>query len=60
MFPKDPDDDPRDFYGHGTHVAGIIAAENDWFTGVAPDAQLLSYKVFADVSGPPLVLDLTL
>ena len=37
-----------DHYGHGTHVAGIIAADNNWLTGVAPDAELLSYKVFAD------------
>ncbi|KAL7781385.1 subtilisin-like protein [Trichoderma afarasin] len=37
-----------DHHGHGTHVAGIIAAENEWLTGVAPDAQLLSFKVFAD------------
>ncbi|TFB06704.1 hypothetical protein CCMA1212_000331 [Trichoderma ghanense] len=47
-FPKDPDQDPMDFHGHGTHVAGIIAAENEWLIGVAPDARLLSFKVFAD------------
>ncbi|KAG9250584.1 peptidase S8/S53 domain-containing protein [Emericellopsis atlantica] len=47
-FPKHPDNDPMDFYGHGTHVAGIIAADNDWLTGVAPDVELLIYKVFAD------------
>ncbi|KAM6478861.1 subtilisin-like protein [Trichoderma sp. SZMC 28011] len=47
-YPKDPDQDPMDHHGHGTHVAGIIAAENEWLTGVAPDAQLLSFKVFAD------------
>ncbi|KAL7790302.1 peptidase S8/S53 domain-containing protein [Trichoderma ceciliae] len=48
QYPKDPDQDPMDFHGHGTHVAGIIAAENEWLIGVAPDAQLLSFKVFAD------------
>ncbi|KAI9147819.1 Subtilisin NAT [Paramyrothecium foliicola] len=46
--PKIPDNEPMDYYGHGTHVAGIIAAENEWLTGVAPDAELLIYKVFAD------------
>ncbi|KAK2593736.1 hypothetical protein QQS21_008554 [Conoideocrella luteorostrata] len=47
--PKQPDIDPRDFQGHGTHVAGIIAGENK-FTGVAPEAELLIYKVFSDRS----------
>ncbi|KAK1248218.1 hypothetical protein MKX08_006438 [Trichoderma sp. CBMAI-0020] len=47
-FPREPDQDPMDFHGHGTHVAGIIAAENEWLVGVAPDAQVLSFKVFAD------------
>ncbi|KAJ3524920.1 hypothetical protein NM208_g11862 [Fusarium decemcellulare] len=47
-YPKQPDDDPMDYEGHGTHVAGIIAADNEWLTGVAPDAELLIYKVFSD------------
>ena len=40
----------RDTYGHGTHLAGIIAgrdAAGGTFQGVAPDAKLLSIKVGA-------------
>ena len=47
------DDDPLDDAGHGTHVAGIIAADGAGLTGVAPDATLLAYKVLdATGSGP--------
>lgn len=38
------DADPMDDMGHGTHVAGIIAA-NGTVKGIAPDAKLLAYKV---------------
>ncbi|KAG9247957.1 subtilisin-like protease [Calycina marina] len=42
-----PDDDPIDCAGHGTHVAGIIAASDDpYVLGVAPAATLGIYKVF--------------
>ncbi|KAF4467133.1 serine endopeptidase [Fusarium albosuccineum] len=44
---KQPDEDPNDNLGHGTHVSGIIAGESDLFTGVAPEATLRVYKVFA-------------
>ncbi|MEV4703311.1 S8 family serine peptidase [Actinoplanes sp. NPDC049316] len=40
----------RDSYGHGTHLAGIIAgrdAGGGGFRGMAPDAKLLSVKVGA-------------
>ena len=35
----------RDGYGHGTHLAGIIAGRDADFLGVAPDAGLVSVKV---------------
>ncbi|RPB04488.1 subtilisin-like protein [Choiromyces venosus 120613-1] len=41
-----PDPDPYDCGGHGTHVAGIVAAEDKNFIGVAPKSKLLAYKVF--------------
>ncbi len=34
-----------DTYGHGTHLAGIIAGDGAGFTGMAPDARLLNVKV---------------
>ncbi|KAK3345545.1 peptidase S8/S53 domain-containing protein [Neurospora tetraspora] len=45
-----PDDDPFDYQGHGTQVAGVIAGKTDWFNGVAPEATLYSYKVFSNDS----------
>ena len=36
----DGDDDVSDDQGHGTHVAGTVAANGESFIGVAPDAQL--------------------
>ncbi len=39
------DDDPMDENDHGTHVAGIIAAQSDSLIGVAPDASLMAVRV---------------
>jgi serine protease AprX len=55
-----------DGYGHGTHVAGIIAGDGDrrdisdpqagQYVGIAPDARLVSVKI-ADDNGDATVLD---
>lgn len=39
------DADPMDDHRHGTHVAGIVAANSATISGVAPAASLLAYKV---------------
>lgn len=41
----DGDTDPMDVAGHGTHVAGIVAASSGELPGVAPDAELIAYRV---------------
>ncbi|KAJ0123019.1 serine endopeptidase [Diaporthe amygdali] len=50
-IPASPDDDPYDYcMGHGTHVAGIVAAQakdNELgFSGGAPGVKLLAYRVW--------------
>ncbi|ROT42545.1 serine endopeptidase [Sodiomyces alkalinus F11] len=45
--PAEPSDDPLDYGGHGTHVAGIIAGQTGFWKGVAPEATLYAYKVFS-------------
>ena len=45
---KDPDVFPINSE-HGTHVAGVIAGEDDTIVGVAPNAQLAIMKVFSDI-----------
>lgn len=49
----EPDDDPLDDLGHGTHVAGIIVGDSQdgRFVGVAPQATILSYKIFTSYDG---------
>ncbi len=44
------DNDVLDDHGHGTHVAGIIAA-NGGIKGVAPDAKLVIVKVLDSAGG---------
>lgn len=50
------DSDPMDDNGHGTHVAGIIAA-NGTLKGVAPDAKIIAVKVL-DANGNGYLTDI--
>ncbi len=43
LVPATVDETSDDWYGHGSHVAGIIAADDDGdgVTGIAPDAEIM-------------------
>ena len=51
-FSFDYADNDSDVYSlhnnHGTHVSGVIVGHDDVITGVAPNAQLVSMKIFSD------------
>lgn len=55
----DKDSDPTDLSGHGTHVAGIVAAARDdsGVAGVAPSVAVLPIRVL-DANGSGLVSDI--
>ena len=44
-------DEPTDPFGHGTMVAGIAAAQGVGVLGTAPDAELVSIRVFGPDGG---------
>ena len=49
----DRDFDPKDLHGHGTHVAGIVAAQMnnaEGVTGLAPQVRILAVRVL-DANG---------
>lgn len=37
--------DPMDYYGHGTHIAGIVASRSGTYTGIAYGSQIINVKV---------------
>lgn len=47
LVEDDTAEDGMDVYGHGTHVAGTIAAKGE-IRGIAPDAKLYTFKVLGD------------
>jgi subtilisin family serine protease len=53
----DDDGDPSDPKGHGTHVAGIIAASKDGqgIVGVAPEAQIMAVRCIPARGAPDLM-----
>ncbi len=52
-FSFDYADEDSDVYSlhnnHGTHVSGVIVGHDDVIRGVAPNAQLVSMKIFSDI-----------
>ncbi|MEA1981759.1 MAG: S8 family serine peptidase [candidate division Zixibacteria bacterium] len=52
LFNAEGDNDPSDIVGHGTHIAGIIAANNDGVgvVGVAPWVEIMPIKIRPNVS----------
>ena len=55
-----PDNDPQDNHGHGTHVAGTVAAQrdnNEGIAGVAPGAKVMPLRALgANGSGTSIAI----
>ena len=55
-----PDNDPQDNHGHGTHVAGTVAAQrdnNEGIAGVAPGAKIMPLRALgANGSGTSIAI----
>jgi serine protease AprX len=49
----------RDAFGHGTHLAGVIAGDDGEFRGIAPEAHIVNVKVADSDGGTSLLRVLT-
>jgi serine protease AprX len=49
----------RDAFGHGTHLAGVIAGDDGEFRGIAPEAHIFNVKVADSDGGTSLLRVLT-
>lgn len=54
----DLDTDVYPLNSHGTHIAGILAGDDQCFSGVAPKAQLAIMKVFSNETEGALTIDI--
>lgn len=55
---SDNDNDPMDYHGHGTHVAGTIAAVRNnaiGIVGVAPKVKIMALKIFPKANNSVIV-----
>jgi hypothetical protein len=52
FFNLEPDNNPTDSIGHGTHVAGIVAADQNGtgVVGVAPSSLIMPIKIYPNAS----------
>jgi subtilisin family serine protease len=52
------DDDAGDKYGHGTHVTGVLGAQDPAHLGVAPGVNLIILKIGSDTDGSAPTADM--